>query len=129
LDISKLDTSFGDHLVTSIQEAPKPMKPADFHVLLVLAGGDRHGLGIAKAVDAATDGTVRLGPGTLYRSLKELAASGLIEQTAGPPGEDDPRRRFYRITEDGLRRVRGEARRLAHLVDLARANDVLPERS
>jgi DNA-binding PadR family transcriptional regulator len=105
------------------------MKQADFHVLLILAGADRHGLGIAKAVDEATDGAVRLGPGTLYRSLKELAASGLIEQTAGPRGEDDPRRRFYRITKDGLHRVRGEARRIAGLVELARANDVLPERS
>ena len=115
--------------MTSIQEAYKPMKLADFHVLLVLANVDRHGLGIAKAVDEATDGAVRLGPGTLYRSLKELAASGLVEPTSAPRGEDDPRRRFYRITDEGLRHVRGEARRLSRLVDVARANDVLPERS
>ena len=115
--------------MTSIEEVYKPMKPADFHVLLVLAGGERHGLGIAKAVDEATSGVVRLGPGALYRSIKELAASRLIEPTAAPDGEDDPRRRFYRITDEGLRHVRGEARRLARLVDVARANDVLPERS
>ncbi len=112
-----------------IREAHKPMKLAGFHVLLVLASEDRHGLGIAKAVDEATDGAVRLGPGTLYRSLKELAASGLVEPTSAPRGQDDPRRRFYRITDDGLLHVRGEAKRLARLVDVARANDVLPERS
>ena len=115
--------------MTSIQEVYKPMKLADFHVLLVLANEDRHGLGVAKAVDEATDGAVRLGPGTLYRSLKELSASGLVEPTSAPPGELDPRRRFYRITDEGLRHVRGEARRLSRLVDVARANDVLPERS
>jgi len=129
MDISKMDISSGESPVTSTEEAYKPMKLADFHVLLVLAGGERHGLGIAKAVDEATSGAVRLGPGTLYRSIKELAASRFIEPTAAPEGEDDPRRRFYRITDEGLRHVRGEARRLARLVDVARANDVLPERS
>ena len=87
----------------------------------------RHGLGIAKAIDEATEGAVRLGPGTLYRSLKELATSGLVKPTSAPNGEDDPRRRFYRITDDGLFNVRSEARRLARLVDVARANDVLSE--
>ena len=80
----------------STQEMHKPMKLAEFHVLLVLAAEDRHGLGVAKAVDEATEGAVRLGPGTLYRSLKELTASGLVEPTSAPDGEDDPRR-FLRL--------------------------------
>ena len=48
--------------------APKSttLRPAVFHILLALAGEDLHGLGIAKAVDEATSGTVTLGPGTLY---------------------------------------------------------------
>jgi len=111
----------------STQEMHKPMKLAEFHVLLVLAAEDRHGLGVAKAVDEATEGAVRLGPGTLYRSLKELTASGLVEPTSAPDGEDDPRRIFYRITGEGLAIVRAEANRLARLVDVARANHVLPE--
>ena len=129
MDISKLDILLGDTLVVSNQGVHKPMKLADFHVLLVLAKEERHGLGIAKAVDEATKGAVRLGPGTLYRSLKELAAARLVEPTAAPGGEDDPRRRFYRITEEGRGRARAEAGRLARLVDVARANDVLTEPS
>ena len=111
----------------STQGMHKPMKLAEFHVLLVLAAEDRHGLGIAKAVDAATEGAERLGHGTLYRSLKELSAAALVEPTAAPNGEDDPRRRFYRITREGRSLVRAEANRLARLVDVARANAVLPE--
>lgn len=127
MDISKLDTLIGERVVTSTQETHRPMKLADFHVLLVLATEDRHGLGVAKAVDEATEGAVRLGPGTLYRCLKDLTASGLVEPTAAPNGEDDPRRRFYRITDEGLVLVRSEARRLARLVEVARANHVLSE--
>lgn len=115
--------------MTPSQEAKTPMKPADFHILLVLANEDRHGLGIAKAVDEATEGAIRLGPGTLYRSLKEMTRRGLVEPTTAPDGEDDPRRRFYRITDEGLSHVRAEASRLARLVDVARANDVLSEPS
>ena len=59
---------------------PKPMKPSGFHILLVLAGKSSHGLGIAKAVDEATEGAVILGPGTLYRSLKELMGERLIRE-------------------------------------------------
>jgi len=105
------------------------LRPAVFHILLALAREDLHGLGIAKAVDEATDGSVRLGPGTLYRSLKEMAADGLIEGVDAPSGHDDPRRRFYRITDRGQEMVRAEAARLARIVQVARDNRVLPESS
>ena len=55
-----------------------PLRPAVFHILLALARGELHGLGIAEAIDDATSGAVTLGPGTLYRSLKEMARDGLI---------------------------------------------------
>lgn len=105
------------------------LRPAAFHILLALAGEDLHGLGIAQAVDEATEGSTRLGPGTLYRSLKEMAAAGLIEEVVAPPGEDDPRRRFYAITNRGRDAARIEAMRLAKIVDVARENRVLPEPS
>ena len=105
------------------------MKPAVFHILLALSARDLHGLGIAEAVDVATDGDVLLGPGTLYRSLKEMTRDGLIESVPAPTGEEDPRRRFYRVTEAGRIEARGEAARMERLVEVARANRVLPERS
>ena len=105
------------------------LKPAVFHILLALSGDDLHGLGIAQSVDAATSGDVCLGPGTLYRSLKQMAHDGLIEEVPVPEGEDDPRRRFYRISDAGRVAVTEEAGRMERLVEVARANRVLPERS
>lgn len=104
------------------------LKPAVFHILLALASRDLHGLGIAEAVAEATAGDVVLGPGTLYRSLKEMARDGLIDETMAPDGEEDPRRRFYTITQAGRVAVQNEATRLERLVDVARASRVLPER-
>lgn len=108
---------------------PTALRPAVFHILLALAREDLHGLGIAQAVDEATGGTVVLGPGTLYRSLKEMARDGLIHAAAAPTADDDPRRRFYGISERGREVVRAEAERLAGIVDVARRNRVLPEGS
>ena len=104
-----------------------PMRPAVFHILLALAREDLHGLGIAKAVDEATEGSMSLGPGTLYRSLKEMTADGLIEEVSSPPGSEDPRRRFHRITDHGHVLVQAEAARFERIVDVARRNQVLPE--
>ena len=81
---------------------PTPMKPAEFHILLVLAGKDLHGLGIAQAIDEATDGVIRLGPGTLYRTLKQLVATALIEEVSAPDGEEDPRRRHEMLERANL---------------------------
>ncbi len=108
---------------------PKPMKPAEFHILLVLAGRDLHGLGIAQAIDEATEGVIRVGPGTLYRTLKQLVAAELIEEVSALDGEADPRRRYYRITDSGREGVRVDAERLARIVRTARDNAVLPEMS
>ena len=106
-----------------------PLRPAVFHILLALARGELHGLGIAEAIDKATSGAVTLGPGTLYRSLKEMARDGLIDEVPAPVAGEDPRRRFYNITKRGRTLVQAEAERLARIVDVARANRVLPSAS
>ena len=108
---------------------PSSVRPAVFHILLALAKEDLHGLGIAKAVDDATGGAVALGPGTLYRSLKEMVRDGLIMDAVAPDAESDPRRRFYRISGTGRDVVQAEAERLARIVEVARQNRVLPEGS
>lgn len=101
---------------------------AVFHILLALAQGDLHGLGIADRVEAATGGAVELGPGTLYRSLKEMVEEGLIRE-ADAPAEADPRRKYYAITAAGRAAVTAEAGRLERLVELARERALLPERA
>lgn len=104
-----------------------PLRRPVFHILLALSRADLHGLGIAEEVERSTDGAVELGPGTLYRSLKEMAREGLIDEVPAPADGADPRRKYYRVTDEGRRLVGAEAARLASLVRLARERDVLPD--
>jgi DNA-binding PadR family transcriptional regulator len=98
-----------------------------FHILLALAAGERHGYAIMRTVAADTDGAVRLGPGTLYRTLRDLLAAGLIEECEARPDPalDDERRRYYRLTPRGKDVVRAEVQRLARLVERAQAKPLL----
>ena len=107
-------------------EPSTPLKPAAFHILLTLSGGPRHGLGIADEVEEITGGAVQLPPGTLYRSLKEMTASGLIRETRAPESDADPRRRYYAITEPGRAALQADAARYDRLSRLARKRGVLP---
>jgi DNA-binding PadR family transcriptional regulator len=104
-----------------------PLTPVVLHILLSLADGEQHGYAIAQSVEALTEGTVRMGPGTLYGSIGRLVAGGLIEETTRPRGRsgDAERRRFYRMTSLGRRVLESETDRLARVVALARAKNVL----
>jgi DNA-binding PadR family transcriptional regulator len=108
-------------------EALLPLTPAVFQILLALAGGERHGYAIMREVEASTQGQLRIGPGTLYRSIKQMLAQGLIvEADERPdPALDDERRRYYRLTDFGQRVAEAEARRLARLVAQARQRHLL----
>ncbi len=102
----------------------RPLPPAVFHILLALADGDQHGYAIIRAISANTDGRVRIGPGTWYRSIQQMLEAGLLTEVSERPApdEDDERRRYYRITALGRKVARAEAERLAGLVRLARAS-------
>lgn len=103
-----------------------PLTPATFHILMALAGGERHGYAIMKEVEAESDGNVRLGPGTLYGSLKRLLDAGLVDESAERSDDSsDERRRYYRITRLGLSVARAEARRLDGLVRAARQKKLI----
>ena len=103
-----------------------PLSTANIHILLALAAGDRHGYAIMKEVGDATKGAIKLGPGTLYRSIDGLLKSKLIEESSYRPGRDeDQRRKYYRLTALGRRVLADESERLARVVALARARKVL----
>ena len=107
---------------------PPTLNPPVFQILLALSDRALHGLGIADRVETATDGAVRLGPGTLYRSLKEMAAEGLIHEVAAPE-DADPRRRYYALSARGRRVAEEEAERLERIVGVARDRNLLPRRA
>jgi DNA-binding PadR family transcriptional regulator len=104
-----------------------PLTPATFHILLALVDGERHGYAIMREVVARTKGAVRLGPGTLYGSLKRLLEAGLVEEGGEQAAPDlgDERRRYYRITKFGLSVARAEARRLDGMVRAARQKKLI----
>src|SRR3954464_1220112 len=97
------------------------MTPAVLNILLSLADEDRHGLGIAADVKAFTSGRLTLGPGTLYGTIKRLLDAGLVEDLGSPDAkDDDPRRRYYRITAKGRRALEAETQGLAAVLGVAR---------
>ena len=108
-------------------ESLLPLTPAVFHVLLALADGERHGYAIMQEVTASTDGQIKMGPGTLYGTVKRLLEAELIEESDDRPDAklDDERRRYYRLTGVGERVVRAEAQRYAAIVAHARGKKLI----
>ena len=104
-----------------------PLSPAVLNILPALADEERHGYGIMREVQERTEGRTRMGPGTLYGSIKRMLADGLIEESEErpDPAMDDQRRRYYRITDFGRRVAGAEAERLSGLVETARARKLL----
>jgi len=107
-----------------------PLNPPVFHILLALAEGESHGYAIMQEVRERSGGSINLGPGTLYYSIKRMVANGLIEETEERPAaeSDDERRRYYRVTDFGRAVAEAESQRLAELVELARAKHYLKVR-
>lgn len=114
-------------VTTPISDNLLPMTPAMFNILLALADGEKHGYAIMLEVEANTGGSVKMGPGTLYGSIKRMLASGLIEECdeRPDPALDDERRRYYRLSGLGQRALRLEAERLESQVRTARLKQVL----
>jgi DNA-binding PadR family transcriptional regulator len=112
-----LDLAVGDFL---------PLSPAIHHILLALVDEERHGYAIMLEVSRLTGGSTKMGPGTLYGTLKRMLASGLIEEADERPDPelDDERRRYYRITALGAKVLRAETSRVSLLVNAARAKKV-----
>src|SRR4030088_3269244 len=91
-------------------EALLPLPEATLHILISVAEEDRHGYAIIQDVALRTGGTVKLGPGTLYRSIQRMLEQGLIVETRERPApeDDDERRRYYRITAAGQAAAEGK---------------------
>jgi len=102
-----------------------PLSPSAFYILLALAADERHGYSIGKEVEEATSGSVKLGPGTLYRLIRQMVVDGWIVEV-DRVDSDDPRRRYYRLTPWGRRIARAEAARLADAVRTAMERRLLP---
>lgn len=96
-----------------------PLAPAALHIVLSLNRGERHGYAIMGDVERLSDGVIKLGPGTLYGTIKKLLADGLIEQSDSRPDPalDDQRRKYYKLTALGASVCAAEIQRLANLLE------------
>jgi|SRR5579859_1000749 len=109
--------------ITSMKESFQellPLSPAVLHILLALSGDDRHGYGIMQEIARQSAGRYKLGPGTLYDNLEKLLENDLVRQLPKQAGDDDPRRRYYRLTSGGKKLLAMEIERLEALVREAR---------
>ncbi len=103
-----------------------PLSPPVLYVLLAVADTDRHGYAIMQEVEHRTGGKIRLLPGSLYSTIKRMLAAGLIEESERQAEQgDDPRRRYYRITKRGRELAAAELERMATLIDLGTAKQLL----
>lgn len=89
-----------------------PLSPATFYILLALADEDRHGYGIMQEVSRQSEGKYKLGPGTFYDNLEKLIDHGMVKEVPRKSANDDPRRRYYRMTGFGRKLLLAEVSRL-----------------
>lgn len=99
-----------------------PLTPAVLHILLALSAAPRHGYGIMKRVEADSEAKVRMGPGTLYGSLRRMIDAGLIRESDHKTDADldDERRIYYELTALGRQALRAELRRYRAVIAVAR---------
>ena len=104
-----------------------PLTPAVFYILLALSTKERHGYDIMKQVTRDSSGKVKMGPGTLYGSIKRMLDTGLIEEAEEKPdpGLDDQRRRYYCITSLGKKLLSAEIKRYRQVVSVAQQRNLL----
>jgi DNA-binding PadR family transcriptional regulator len=130
LDISTTDGAMAKKEAAEVPDPRSllPLTPAVFHIMLALAEHECHGYGIMLEVDRLTQGQLRLGPGTLYRSIQRMVVDGLIverKESEAAAEEEDERRRYYSLTDLGLAVAKAEADRLTALVKAARQRGLL----
>ena len=107
-----------------------PLPAAQLNVMLALTTGDKHGYAIMREVEDFTEGTVTMGPGTLYGAVKQMLKVGLIRESDKRPDPelDDERRRYYRLTGLGERVLKAELARMEQLVRTGRNRTAVADR-
>jgi DNA-binding PadR family transcriptional regulator len=111
--------------MTDIQPS-LPLTPAVFHILLALAKGAKHGYAIMKEVTQDSGGKMRMGNGTLYGSLKRMLSDGLIDDAGDRTGDDETRRKYYKLTIRGRRALSAEMQRYVDTAEVIKASEMIP---
>ena len=96
------------------------MSEQAFLVLTALAEEPLHGYAIVQSVEQLSEGRMTLRVGTLYGVLDRLVADGLAERDREEIHQGRLRR-YYRLTDSGVRALQAEVARLSANVRAASA--------
>lgn len=96
-----MDTQFTKYL---------PLTESTTYILMALAE-PLHGYALMQKVEEMSQGTVKIGPGTLYGAFSQLEKEGLIEMV-----KEADRRKSYVVTAKGRTVLREHIRRTEILV-------------
>lgn len=95
-----------------------------FSILFALSLKPRHGYQLMQQIEHDSAGRVKLGPGALYGSIKNLREEGLIEEM---PFEDETeRRRYYRLTRKGWESLNSELEYYENITRVAQERKLFP---
>src|SRR5262245_58366209 len=109
-------------------DAHLPLRPVACAVLAALSDDARPGIDILEAVNATVPGRPLLGPGTLYRLLRELRQAGLIARTDAASASQDERQVHHELTALGRSVLRADLERLRRTLALAGRTRAATER-
>ncbi len=87
-----------------------PLTESTAYILLAL-GEPLHGYGVMQKVDALSESTVKIGPGTLYGAFATLENEEMIVKVG-----EQGRRKVYTLTEKGKQVLKEHIRRCEILV-------------
>lgn len=88
-----------------------PLTEATYYIMLVLVE-PLHGYGVMQKVEQISQGTVKVGPGTLYGAFSTLEKEGLIRMV-----KEEDRRKCYQLTDKGKQVLVGQINRLEVMND------------
>jgi DNA-binding PadR family transcriptional regulator len=87
-----------------------PLTESTAYILLALAE-PLHGYGVMQKVETMSEGTVKIGPGTLYGAFSTLESEGLIVKV-----DEVERRKSFRVTDKGKSVLKEHLRRSEILI-------------
>lgn len=93
-----------------------------FSILLALGLKERHGYEIIKQIEEDSNGKIRIGPGALYTSIKQLRNRELIVEISK---DDDTKRRYYKLTSAGAEMLEDELQYYQNVLELAKKRRLL----
>jgi PadR family transcriptional regulator PadR len=96
-------------------------------VMQLLSGGEKYGYELVEALSRHSNGVLAMGQSTLYPLLYNLEAKGLVTSRVDETG---PRpRRFYRLTQQGRRKLAADTKQWQALWEALRSMGITGQRA